>query len=333
MKKLLGMLLVLLLAAGVCCAEELTDLLARAEAGDPAAQVAVGDCYYEGRGVELNYTIAAQWYQKAAEQGYMEGQYKLGMCYYNGHGVPKNMERASYWLLEVTEKGEKYGNSMDMGIDGDDSDDVMAVSLTANPTTPNAQKQLGDRYFYGYGVARDYDEAEAWYRKAAAQGDMEAEYMLGEICRAQGGRAAEMVAHYTKAAEAGNADAQHQLGRCYAKGRGVEQDDEQAFAWYMRAAEQGHTQALLRVASCYFLGTGVAKDEDLSAYYATEAASQTDVWGKTLLGLQYFFGDGVTPDLQKAVQWWYSAAQQGGMPKSVFPVRSHTGTPANSLYY
>ena len=41
MKKLLGMLLALLLAAGVCCAEELTDLLGRAEAGDAAAQDAL----------------------------------------------------------------------------------------------------------------------------------------------------------------------------------------------------------------------------------------------------------------------------------------------------
>ena len=115
MKKLMSMLMILMLLAGFAMAEaeDWTQLLQRAEAGDAAAQVALGDCYYEGNGVEQNYTIAAQWYLKAAEQGSMEGQYKLGMCYYNGYGVAQDMERASYWMLLACEQGEKYGDVME----------------------------------------------------------------------------------------------------------------------------------------------------------------------------------------------------------------------------
>ena len=36
---------------------------------------------------------------------------------------------------------------------------------------------------------------------------------------------------YTKAALQGHENAQYNLGVCYAKGRGVEQDDEKAVEW------------------------------------------------------------------------------------------------------
>ena len=48
---------------------------------------------------------------------------------------------------------------------------------------------------------------------------------------------------YRKAAEQGDADAQNVLGWMYDKGRGVEQDDIQAIFWYSKAAEQNHAIA------------------------------------------------------------------------------------------
>ncbi len=51
------------------------------------------------------------------------------------------------------------------------------------------------------------------------------------------------VAWFRKAAEQGQADAQHNLGVMYEKGRGVPQDDREAVAWYRKAAEQGYAGA------------------------------------------------------------------------------------------
>jgi TPR repeat protein len=48
---------------------------------------------------------------------------------------------------------------------------------------------------------------------------------------------------YRKAAEQGNADAQYSLGRLYYEGRGVPQDYAQAAAWHRKAAEQGDAVA------------------------------------------------------------------------------------------
>ena len=48
---------------------------------------------------------------------------------------------------------------------------------------------------------------------------------------------------YRKAAEQGNDDAQYELGRAYYYGNGVEEDDAEAVKWYKKAAEQGNSDA------------------------------------------------------------------------------------------
>jgi TPR repeat protein len=65
-------------------------------------------------------------------------------------------------------------------------------------------------YENGKGVPANFEEAAKWYRKAAEQGE---------------------------------ADAQFALGRCYEEGKGVLADYEEAMKWYRKAADQGHADA------------------------------------------------------------------------------------------
>jgi TPR repeat protein len=51
-----------------------------------------------GRGVPRNYTEAAMWYRRAAEQGDSLAQYSLGLLYDRGFGVPRNVVEAAKWL-------------------------------------------------------------------------------------------------------------------------------------------------------------------------------------------------------------------------------------------
>jgi TPR repeat protein len=74
------------------------------------------------------------------------------------------------------------------------------------------------------GVMQDYVEAVKWFRKAADQGNADAQAALGGIYGAgQGARQdyAEAVKWLRKAAEQGNVDAQKNLGVAYALGKGV----------------------------------------------------------------------------------------------------------------
>ena len=51
------------------------------------------------------------------------------------------------------------------------------------------------------------------------------------------------VAAYRKAAEQGDAQAQNNLGVCYYLGYGVQKDLTQAEFWLRKAADQGHAKA------------------------------------------------------------------------------------------
>ena len=83
--------------------------------------------------------------------------------------------------------------------------------------------------------------------RLAAQGDAEAQYILG--ARYDEGRGvpqdyAKAMEWYTKAAAQGFAVAQYNLGLMYAKGNGVPQDYVQAHKWADLAASKGHKEAV-----------------------------------------------------------------------------------------
>ena len=61
-----------------------------AERGYLGAQLRMAKMYYEGNRVQKDEAMAAQWYQKAAEQGNAEAQFFLGWMYDSGRGVPQN---------------------------------------------------------------------------------------------------------------------------------------------------------------------------------------------------------------------------------------------------
>jgi TPR repeat protein len=70
-------------------------------------------------------------------------------------------------------------------------------------------------YHSGSGVPRDVVKAAQWYRKAALQGDPEAQFVLSGM---------------------------------YMKGEGVPRDRGVALQWLKRAAERGHPDAKARLA-------------------------------------------------------------------------------------
>ena len=108
----------------------------------------------------------------------------------------------------------------------------------------------------GHGMERDFQEAAKWYRRAAEQGDADAQYNLGVMydraeslpasARSRGiaqdyGEAARW---YRLSADQGNADAQFNLGILYSNGQGVPHDLVQAHMWFSLAAVSGDADAI-----------------------------------------------------------------------------------------
>ncbi len=152
--------------------------------------------------------------RKAAEQGDAHAQYDLGVLYYEeweGHGLPQDDTQAAFWCRTIR-----------------------AWRTWINSADP---------------YNRRYTQAVFWYRKAAEQGDADAQDALGNlyydghgplsmqlIMYGHNGQCAQAALWYRKAAEQGDADAQLSLGYLYDDGQGVPQDYAEAYFWYDLAA-------------------------------------------------------------------------------------------------
>jgi TPR repeat protein len=103
-------------------------------------------------------------------------------------------------------------------------------------------------------------------RIAAAKREQEERQADARSDLAKGGAAsaagdyAEAVKWWRKAAEQGNAQAQHNLGLMYDEGEGVTQDYAEAVKWYRKAAEQGDVEAQVILGRMYYFGDGILQD-------------------------------------------------------------------------
>ena len=73
------------------------------------------------------------------------------------------------------------------------------------------------------------------------------------------------------AAEKGHKKAQYRVGRCYDKGHGVEENNQEAFKWYSKSAQQGYYKAEYQLARAYIKGKGVTADEKKARSWVKKA--------------------------------------------------------------
>jgi TPR repeat protein len=102
----------------------------------------------------------------------------------------------------------------------------------------DAQFDLGQAYKLGRGVPQDLKTAQSWFEKAAQQGHLQAQTMLGLILFQNGDRARAMP-WIRKGADAGDPRAQYVLGTALFNGDLVSKDWVRAYAYMTRAAAQG----------------------------------------------------------------------------------------------
>lgn len=129
---------------------------------------------------------------------------------------------------------------------------------------------------------RDADRS--LFRKAAEQGDINAQVSLGQmyLVGRGGPRNDVKAAHwYGKAAEQGHAEAQVIIGLLYEEGQGVPQDYLEAARWYQKASEQKHARALRQLGQMYKHGRGVSQDEILAHVYFNLSGSFGDNVART----------------------------------------------------
>ncbi|CAH1906320.1 conserved hypothetical protein [Candidatus Nitrotoga sp. HW29] len=135
-----------------------------------------------------------------------------------------------------------------------------------------------------YFLNKDYINAEKCFRKAAEQGDPEAQFCLGDMYNNGYGVTKDerkAVALFRKSAEQRFAPSQINLGIMYSQGNGVEQDLIEAFMWLNiagRAVDEEGGDLAVDEEGRDLLGV---VEEQMTAGQITEALRRSNVWMKT----------------------------------------------------
>jgi TPR repeat protein len=177
-----------------------------------------------------------------------------------------------------------------------------------------AQFTLGNHYFDGRGVAQDYGQALAWYRKSADQNYAPALNQLGYMCQHKAGlpfNYKRALYFYRLAASKGYARAEYNLGAMYQSGLGVKRDLKQAFEWFRKAADQNLADAENEVGYAYQCGCGIKQDYAQALDWYRRAASHGNSNAETNIGFMAEKGWGQPQSYDQAFSWYYKAAEHG----------------------
>jgi tetratricopeptide (TPR) repeat protein len=109
---------------------EMPELIARADAGDAAALVELGNRYFFGEALAKDVAEAFRLYLRAAEAGSDAGMVNVASCYRKGDGIPRDLDQAMKWYERAMKTDHTF-----------------------------APFELGEMYEIGEGVAQDRDRA------------------------------------------------------------------------------------------------------------------------------------------------------------------------------
>src|SRR5271165_977342 len=144
-------------------------VLDKANGGDPAAQVAVGEQYAKAAGAAQdpdeateNWNKSAEWYIKAAAKDFVPAEIHLADAYTYGHGVPRDKVKAAEWYRKAAEQGDAGAQgtlgmlyTMGQGVPQDDTEAYFWFDLAASANTPNQQRYIANRQNVGTRITAD----------------------------------------------------------------------------------------------------------------------------------------------------------------------------------
>lgn len=256
-----------------------------------------GFCYYYGAGVEKEYSEAVKWLQMAVDEGSQDARVLLGMCYEYGRGIEKDEKKAVSLYEEAAERWDQDAQYL-LGC-------CYAFGNGVEVDYEKAAEWLQKAIHFGYQNEHAKEVLELC-KKLISQDQQEVVE--------EGGNQEEdedSIDVLKKAAKQGDAEAQYQLGHCYYSGDGVEESHLEALKWFRKAAEQGFARAQCELGNCYCTGNGIEENHTEAFKWYRKAAEQGDAEGQYQLGYCYYFGIGVNPDDEKAKKWLQQAVEQG----------------------
>jgi uncharacterized protein len=214
----------------------------------------------------------------------------------------------------------------------------------ADKANAGAQLSIGDMYYYGQGVPKDYARAAIWYRRAAeiwstvsndrakasnkVIGDAPDEAkanlslltepvpdLLGQwnsSLQSSAAPRADVDLGSLWVGPASRTPSQAAAGPLEEGDAATERGDYAAAMQIWRTlADKGDDLAQVRIGNLYWNGRGVSKDDSQAINWGQKAANAGNPEAQTDVGGVYSDGTGVPQDFGQAIAWYLKAANQG----------------------
>ena len=220
-------------------------LIAKAEKGNTAAMVLLGECYEKGAGVPLDSTIALQWFQKAADMGDGEAWLRISRYHLHSSLLPHDTARYVAIRQEWAEKG-----------------------------LPNALAAMYIIYEHGIGVKADSARAREYLQLALKKGSPWGYYEMGYVYAdgllGYGKDMKKALQHWQKAWKMKELDAGEPLVIYYKNMK----DYKSAWKYINEGLKWSEPWAFAQAANFYYMGFGVDTDEKKAQEIITDAATK-----------------------------------------------------------
>ena len=165
-----------------------------------------------------------------------------------------------------------------------------------------------------YSSLAERDDAVESMRELAENGDIHAQYFMGELYRDGPLLPPDWVmARYwfDKAAKQGYVVAQYALGKLYLSDDASVHDPELGIQWLEYAAYNGNHDASYRLGKEYLKGESVRRDTRKAMDHIYTSAQAGNLHAQYLLGKLLLQGKAVERDKEAGIQWLSQAAEQG----------------------
>ena len=165
-----------------------------------------------------------------------------------------------------------------------------------------------------YSSLAERDDAVESMRELAENGDIHAQYFMGELYRDGPLLPPDWVmARYwfDKAAKQGYAAAQYALGKLYLSDDASVHDPELGIQWLEYAAYNGNHDASYRLGKEYLKGESVRRDTRKAMDHIYTSAQAGNLHAQYLLGKLLLQGKVVERDKEAGIQWLSQAVEQG----------------------
>jgi len=252
--------------------------------GSDDALLQLGGFFHYGLGTNQDYSMAAKYYRLAAQQTNFVAMKSLGYLLMNGFGVATNLDEARYWFTRAAKEGGNRRAMFNLGV---------LCNLKFSDT--NAIK-----------------ESFQWMKQSAELGDaLAANELAGFYLNGWGGTQTNLAAYRewrAKAAALGNTDAQYFMGQACRTGDGVPKDADASMAWIIKAAAKNHPEALYDLAVHGFESRTNPASAQLAHDYMLRAAQLGHREAQFQCAMSCFRGD-PTQDVEGGKAWLLKAAE------------------------